>query len=415
MNSFPPNTFFVAKDITISRDNIGMHHDGWPVTWSANAYDCTASLTTGGYPASNLSLANYTDVTANCGWARSFRPSMSNLFTPGNTTPSNNTLDGLLLMLDKFLDVNQKLLWQVAIFGVSNNNLFGNASDLVLGFSGSFTTSGGNATGPVDTTNVSIGETVYFGFASSAVNGFSGYFTLTNNNPITFPYSGTLSSVTGYYINRLAEVRFRDCMENLFNSPRTSPKGYTLANHPALGGIEMVNEATTTPVSFYTGPYIRILAQTLTRFRSPTLPAVKVLGCNMQGYYDVTVYTGPRGWAYAHAGTSKSSNPVYVNGSSDYGNNKRVVDWTTAWSHHMYGFLNKTTEVNAKNDAIASSQLTGGNLTGFTKLLSIPYWYSPSAGITNPDPRGYNLSPYFPPLWNTESDLSPDEVQKIME
>jgi hypothetical protein len=436
MNTFPPGTILVAKNVQLGRSNFGCHFNNWPFSYtqgSGAAYTYNEHIE-GNYTvwlgdSVSSTFFDSEQALAKVGWIRSFKPKFRQLFDVSGSTVGAITLADFLRYLDWAYARGVKVLWIPELFdrntaGTTHQLYSGTTTYPRIGFAGDII--------QVSSTTVTVDSTASPG-AAGILHGilnnehrlisFDGsprvdyrQITVLSTSQFTFEYDtgGLSNSLNVYWTNPVAEAKFRDDLVSLFTNSTVSPVyGFTLINHPALGAIEPVNEMTSRPYWAWMGPYVRLLAQALTRYRNPALDPVIVLSPNLEGIVSSDT-AGAMHWLYAPAGTGNSDSPVRIQNADlsymESGAGKRLIDYISVWSHHVYGDIVYAKLANNANTAFTRAQ---GNIRqgGFLRAVMAHYWYGPS-GVGSGESWKVGSRTVPPAVWDTEGDLDDMEVEQ---
>lgn len=114
--TYPPNTFIVAHNVTLTTENIGVQYTEWPYSWAGNnAFDATPNDYSASYPLGDANKSNL-DQYNKAKWIRYSRPNSSNMWNPATSSLGANSLAGLLATLDFWHARGKKVLWVMNLY-----------------------------------------------------------------------------------------------------------------------------------------------------------------------------------------------------------------------------------------------------------------------------------------------------------
>lgn len=381
--TYPPGTIIVQDRVTLTKDNIGTIVARWPFHWDLYSWNYGPLDYSASYPQGRAHFFDFETVLGAIGWVRLFNPFATMLWSTSSGL-GTTALAAHLKTLDIFYARGIKCMWIMSVV----NDIAAWAISKAYNENSSIVKNGANYYRCM-TSGTSAGAGGPTGTGSGIADG-----------SCTWDYVGT-EAVNAWGDSIISgtthEQRVKDFLVALLTSGLKSPLGYTLANHPGLSAIEMSNEMATTDAAAIART-MRIVRKTFEQYR--TQPTV-YLGPNLEGSNRATPV---RDWISASA---VSLGGISAGSPADDGTGKIGLDYFDIWSQHDYSSIDTKTAVAAAGNSVSNTQ-QGVRYGAALAHTLMTYWYGPSAAAGG---KWHNsVSPYFPPVWMTEGDISGSEV-----
>jgi hypothetical protein len=426
LRTLPPGAELeiLVTDAIITKSNFGIGYHGWPNDWNTT-YPVPFNSPGTWYGGTNASshadaqnpfgdtnrelLHQYESVK----WIRSFYPGARAFYDSSAGAPLSQAVnDRFLDVLDFWYDKGNKLLWNIGVFSAYSQ------ATLAASISGTTmtVTSATGGSPPIPACGLNNGCTKTMSISGIGVtpgtyivnqitssesdnaSGKRGTYTVSHSQTVpSTTITGVYSLWPGKQIDSLEhEQQVKDYVTALLTSTRTNPngKGYTIANHPSLGAVEVSNEAVNSdgfPTSY--ARCCRIVSNLFEYYK----PDCKVITLTSVGGVDSYIYN------YQMA-SAASLGAGATDGTSDDGTGKYAIDYGYAAAHHQY--RDNCESVSQYNAFVANGDLGGLTINNNRGLAIVERAYNLMGTFNQSAPAIIKNTTYKShPMWCTETGL----------